>query len=101
MVHQKTLRELKKRRVDFKERSFSALVLVQCSMAGVGMASLILCQWTQGADGTRDVFGGLYWPGDSFFEERRCKQLRSKMLMIGGGVYNGPSSPELVKKQHF
>lgn len=46
------------------------------------MASLILCQWMQGAVGTRGAFGGLYWPGNSFLEEPHCKQLQSKIGVV-------------------
>lgn len=62
--------QLSKTSRDFDETtSFWArvLVLVQCSLAGVWMACLILCQRIQGPAGTWDAFGGLFLSRQQLF----------------------------------
>lgn len=71
LKHKKNIKQDLKISTDFDETaSFWAkgLVLVHCSLAGVWMASLILCQRIQGPVGTWDVCGAPPTPfSNSFF----------------------------------
>lgn len=62
-----------------------ARVLVQCSLAGVWMASLILCQRIQGPGGTWGVFWRAFFPQQQlFWNDADVNNYRAKRSWRGG-----------------
>lgn len=60
-------------------------VLVQCSLAGVWMASLILCQRIQGPGGTWGVFWRAFFPQQQlFWNDADVNNYRAKCSWRGG-----------------